>query len=338
MNEGFRIAPTYLRGLNSIGIQRELAAVTISTYVDGDGRATYLYHYGSTAAPTLILLPPTGMSFLLISRLALVLSNEFHVLSWESRGCPNTDVPMADHDTEMETQAAEFAGIVASEGIGEFHFVGWCQAAQKAVLACQSTSTLKPLSLSLIAPAGLGYSVVSSDFERCVLPVYLQMAARDVTYAGRMSEILDISARQSNQQGQLPERLSLFHLSSPETTFRFARYMKTFTDSKPFIKPLVHGILERVRTQLIHCRDDTFSHYSESVQLARAHTSARLELFRSGGHLFMFKQADVVAAVIRGFVAEVTRQQGARPVPAADESLAGTPLPGQGHQGEPAER
>lgn len=328
-NEVLRTASSYLRGLNSSGMQAELAATTISTFDCGDGRETYLYEYGSIAAPTLILLPPTGMSYLLVSRLALALSNEFHVLSWESRGCPNIDGPMDRHDTEMEFQAAEFASIVAAQGIHEFHFVGWCQAAQKAVLACQSNPALKPLSFSFIAPAGLGYSVVVSEFERCALPIYLQIAGRDVAYADKMSQILDTSARQSSSEEQLPERLSLLHLSSPEATFRFARYMKAFADSKPLIKPLVDGVLNHVPTQLIHCKDDKFSHYSESVQLSREHPLARLELFPTGGHLFMFKQPDVVADVIRRFLSEGKSQGSTSP----DSTLDKVPnrlLPGLG--------
>jgi hypothetical protein len=50
------------------------------------------------------MLPPAGMSFLLVSRLTLALSADFHVICWESREaqdyynyCPATFAMIGDH-------------------------------------------------------------------------------------------------------------------------------------------------------------------------------------------------------------------------------------------------
>nr|UHJ79946.1 alpha/beta hydrolase [uncultured bacterium] len=293
--------PAYLRGLDAAGLQDELAAVTVSRYVRSDGVSRALYECGDPAAPALVLLPPAGTSWLLVSRLARALSRDFYVVSWDARGCPDANAQLGGQDAGLDGQAADFVDVVADRRLDEFHFVGWCQAAQTAILACHSTPALKPLSFSFIAPAGLGHAVIASEFERCALPVYLHIASQDVAFAGSMVEVLDTSARSSTPP-EVAERLLLLHLSSAEATLRFARYMKVFADSTSRIGSLVGGVLRRIPTQLIHCKDDSFSHYSESVQLARRHSSVRLDILPSGGHLFVFRQADAVAALIRRFV------------------------------------
>jgi hypothetical protein len=60
-----------------------------------------LYGFGRLTAPILVMLPPAGMSFLLVSRLALALSADFQVIRWESRGCPDTVVPLTDGGSEL---------------------------------------------------------------------------------------------------------------------------------------------------------------------------------------------------------------------------------------------
>ena len=49
-------------------------------------------------------------------------------------------------------------------------------------------------------------------------------------------------------------------------------------------------------------RDDAFSHYSESVQLARAVPGVELKLLQDGGPLMMFNEAGRIADQIREFV------------------------------------
>ena len=59
-----------------------------------------LYGFGRLTAPILVL-PPAGTSFLLVSRLALARSADFHVIRWESRGCPDTVAQLTDGGSEL---------------------------------------------------------------------------------------------------------------------------------------------------------------------------------------------------------------------------------------------
>lgn len=303
--------PAYLREAPSLtALGAELEAVAPRALVRGGSLRGRLYSYGNPASPALLLLPPTGMSFLLLSRLGLALSSDFHVIVKESKGCPDWEVEIDDGDFEVESQSEELAGIVDEIGVEEVHLVGWCQAAQTIVRACRD-GRIEPRTISLLAPAGLGYAVVGSEFERCALPIYRQIADKDdPDYARRMSQVLEMPSSHEDAVESLPERLSLLHLANSAATLRFSRYMRAFENAKARIKPEVVPALSVAPTCLIHARDDVFSHYSESVQVARAVPGAELKLFREGGHLMMFKQAEHIAELIRGFVLAHSARKG----------------------------
>ena len=60
--------------------------------------------------------------------------------------------------------------------------------------------------------------------------------------------------------------------------------------------------LRAIPTQIIHCRDDTYSHYSEAVQIAKNFPSVSLELLNSGGHLQVYNDPDVPARHVQSFI------------------------------------
>jgi pimeloyl-ACP methyl ester carboxylesterase len=221
---------------------------------------------------------------------------------WESRGSPNGDIPAVDADLELATQARDFAAIVERLGIADFHFVGWCQAAQLAVYTA-ATRAVRPRSMSFIAPAGFGYSLLKSEFERCALPVYLEIARQGVAAAEKLGRILDKYRDAPPTPTLAGDRLTLLHLADPEATYVFSKYMRAYEENKAVVTDLASGVLDRIPTQTIHCKDDTYSHFSESVQLTKRHPSVQLSLLPRGGHLQVFDEAeaygDLVVRLIR---------------------------------------
>lgn len=302
-NEGPGTLPTYLRHAPDLSaLAAELDAVRPYDWrVDGALHGRW-FRYGDPALPALVLLPPTGMSFLLLSRLALALSADFHVVVKESRGCPDGDVALDEDAYAIERQASELVRMVADLGLGSVHLVGWCQGAQTIVHACQAGG-MAPDTICLLAPAGLGYAVVGSEFERCALPIYCQIAeADDHEYAQRMGAVLESPPRHADALPALAERLSLLHLASPSAILRFSRYMRAFKQAQASSRTHAAAALSVAPVCIIHSRDDVFSHYSESVQLARVIPGAELKLFQDGGHLMMFNEAGRIADQVRGFV------------------------------------
>jgi hypothetical protein len=299
--------PAYCAALEFAAVDSLLDAVDCEiVHVDG-GRTKTLYTFGSLDNECLILLPPIGMSFLLIAHLARELAKDYYVISWESMGCPDVNVAMVEGDDSLQNQALEFHQILRCKNIEHYHFVGWCQAVQK-MMVLNTMGGPMPESMCLLAPSGLDCGVITSEFEQCALPIYLKIDQEGQEYGAKMGKILDTMGNKPSHEDQLAERLSLAHLSSPEATYRFAKYMRSFEQSKPLVKPLLDGVFLNIQTLLIHCKDDNFSHYSESVQLAAKYPSIELDIVPRGGHLLMFNQATLTASKVQGFIQRCEQQ------------------------------
>lgn len=289
--------PGYLDGLDLSCLGDAVTAVRVSTFTALDRQTLRLYRWGSPAAEKLILLPPYGITFLLLSPLARCLSQRFEVLSWESAGCPSADDSLCGEPTRLDRQSAQLGEIVRVQGLEEFHFVGWCQAAQLCVYSL-AAAHVRPRTLTWIAPAGLGHGLVKSEFDRCALPIYLEIERQGVAQAEKLGRILDKYRDQSLTAANVAEKLTMLHLSDPQMTYRFARYMRAYVDNQAVVRSLLDDVLETPRTQVIHCKDDTYSHFSESVELAKMYPGMRLELLPRGGHLHLFRSPQLVAELI----------------------------------------
>ncbi len=293
--------PSYLTDIDTSMVTRELDEVRYLSVAGVDGRQHALYEFGWKGGEKVVLLPPYGMTFLLLSRLARILARRFHVLIWESHGCPDSATPLCDEDLDLASQSRHFSEVIKNEGFAEFHFVGWCQAAQMAAHAT-ANGYVKPRTMSWIAPAGLGYSLVKSEFERCALPIYLEIERNGISHAEKLGKLLNKYRDEPATEAIAAAKLTMLHLPHSQMTYAFSRYMRAYDDNKLITKPLVASVLGSVPTLAIHCRDDTYSHFSESVQLAKCHPSIELRLLERGGHLQVFNDPATLAEHVLGFV------------------------------------
>jgi hypothetical protein len=291
----------YMNESNVFILANELELVRVAKHTAIDGEKVNLYKLGNPASEKLVILPPYGISYVLVSKLARALSERFYVLSWESKGCPDNAVAMSTDDLQLDTQSANFENIIKQEGFEDFHFVGWCQASQLLVHTLAKTE-LKPRTISWVAPAGLGCSLVSSEFERCALPVYLEIERQGVVQAEKLARILDKYRDEPITDDIAAEKLTMLHLSDAEMTHRFSKYMKAYEDNKTIAKDLLDTVLNMHKALVIHCKDDTYSHYSEAVQLDKQYQSIELSLLPKGGHLQLFNDPDVLVKLIHEYI------------------------------------
>lgn len=302
--------PPYLRRAGASAHDARLAGVEVLLR-SVRGAARRLYRLGSGRHEPLVLLPPYGVSFLLALNLATLLADRFQVLLWESVGSPDGSVEASDADFEFALQSADIAEMIGPDAAACFHFVGWCQAAQLMVHAI-AVHGLAPRTMNWIAPAGFGLMLVKPEFDRCALPIYLAIERQGREAAEKLSRILDKYRDAPADEPMTGERLTMLHLADPAMTHVFARYMKCYEDNKRPAADLLPRALQHIPTQLLHCRDDTYSHYSESVQIAKRHPGATLHLMDQGGHLQIFNDPAPLASRIMHFIDE--REWVGRPV------------------------
>ena len=299
------LLPGYMMVYNGTDLQSVLQTTTVDQITLTNNRVKKLYTLGDKNNEHIILLPPVGMSFLLVSKLAKTLSQNYFVLCWESVGCPDISERFEDGQESLSYQIEELTEILCAKNISEFHFVGWCQACQKLMKFCPTTANSTLKSITLLAPAGLGTSLLDSEFGRCALPIYLQMAARDEKFASQMSAILGANKKPEATEHTSGELISLAHLQDPKTSIRFAKYMLSFDKERKNIDPQKYQLFLTTPTHIIHCKDDEFSHYSESVQLSKRIPSLHLSLLSKGGHLMMFNQPDAAAELIHKQITKI---------------------------------
>ncbi|HWW71574.1 MAG TPA: alpha/beta fold hydrolase [Duganella sp.] len=307
--------PDYLRAASLGFVADELASVRCASVLDERGRRIVLYQHGAPSLPKLVLLPPYGVSYVLLARLAALLAERFHVLSWESPGCPDNAAPVDESDLGLDWQSALLRRIVAGQGYTDFHFVGWCQAAQLAVHAV-STGAMAPATMTWIAPAGLGCAMVQSDFDRCALPIYLDIERGGAALAAKLAVMLDKHRSAPFSPANAAEKLTMLHLADPALTHTFSRYMGAYARNQAGVHSMLASALATCPTLAIHCKDDTYSHFSESVQLAKRSPNVALKLLPKGGHLQLFNDPATLAPLITQFI---------------DDSGAGAPARAKGH-------
>lgn len=293
--------PSYLTKIDTAMVAAELEEARYLEFVDDRGRSSVLFEYGKEAGEAIVLLPPYGMTFLLVARLGRILGSRFRVLIWESSGSPNSSVAMVDSDLSLPAQARHFATVVEGRGLTSFHFVGWCQAAQLAAYAT-AEGYIAPQTMTWIAPGGFGYSLVPSEFDRCALPVYLEIEQNSVAYATKLGRILDKYGGRPVPDQDVGESLTMLHLSDAQTTHGFSRYMKAFEDNKAPARRALPEAVASTPTLVLHCRDDRYSHYSESVQIGKRNPSVEVRLAERGGHLQVFDEPASVAEAVFGFL------------------------------------
>jgi len=293
--------PYYLGDIDALLLRQELNEVRHRIVTVGDGPPRALYEFGGSNNEKLVLLPPYGMTFLLVARLGRLLARRFHVLIWESHGCPDFSTQICKMDLDLAGESRHFSEVIKQVGLKEINFVGWCQAAQVAVHAT-ANGYVRPRTMSWIAPAGLGYSLVKSDFDRCALPIYLDIERNGVPRAEKLRKVLNKYRDKPTTEAITGERLTMLHLSDPQATYAFSRYMRAYEDNKMIAKQLVPRALGLAPTQAVHCRDDTFSHFSESVELSKHHPSLTLHLIGKGGHLQVFNDPSTLAALVVTFI------------------------------------
>ncbi len=296
-----RLLPGYMKSIDVSMFMDEFGIVEHSCYPSNENGKIDLYKIGDPEKEKVVFIPPYGMPSLLMLKLAKELASRFYILCWESRGVPNHLMGVSDEDICIDVQASDFVSIVKAENFNGAHIVGWCQAAQLIVyLLGKELITTK--SLCCIAPAGLGESLVQSEYDRCALPVYLEIEKKGIDYAERFMGMLDKYREEDFRPEIAVEKYSVLHLSSAESTYIFSKYMRLYAENVGVVNKLLSRSFAGLKVLFTHCKDDSYSHYSESVCVSRKYPSVSLRLFDEGGHHQLFHSAPTLAKVIIDFV------------------------------------
>lgn len=99
--------------------------------VSEDGTLIKWHQFGGqTSKFTVVLCNAVGMSYRIFSTIIVNLSKHYRVITWESRGLPNSQVDLPETRLQLEHHARDCSSILSTLGIEHASFIGWSNGAK----------------------------------------------------------------------------------------------------------------------------------------------------------------------------------------------------------------
>jgi pimeloyl-ACP methyl ester carboxylesterase len=224
-----------------------------------------------------LLVNALGTSSLLVSEIARRLAEEYHVLSWESRG-RSGDWP-AETDLSVARHAADAAEIIAYNGADVHAVVSYCSGVNVAVYAL-AKHALAAQRLCIVSPSiHLACASDQTEYQRTMLPLWRAVAKSGLRHAALVRVLL--------QQGRKPDAGSAeFELSTlnnlpfrtDESTYLYARLQAACLEIEwDALMPEV-----RLPTLVIHGTRDDLIHIATPQAVARSIAGAAIHTVDAG--------------------------------------------------------
>jgi pimeloyl-ACP methyl ester carboxylesterase len=250
-----------------------------------DGRHLAVFEAGDRRHPAVLLVNALGMSVLFLAALARYLAPIRHVVTWETRGLPDSSNADLNEDLAIVRHAEDPADVLASTGRAAEAVVSYCSGVNVATYGLThgllSASRLCVVSPSIELPTAHG----QTDYQRTMLPIWRSVAASGLRQAALIHQLLSDSqvSRPHGLHAELHELNNLPFLTA-ETTYLYARMQAACLD---------HSLLDRLSslkaaTLVIHCNDDDLIHADTARALAAAMPGSRYEQLDDAGHFGIY--------------------------------------------------
>lgn len=101
-----------------------------------DGTELSVYQTGNSGQTTVLLVNAIGQPVDFWIPIAKAIRDDFHVLTWESRGVPNMNNKFNESECSFAAQMGDMHEVIKSSGSDHVHIVAWCTGAQLALRYC----------------------------------------------------------------------------------------------------------------------------------------------------------------------------------------------------------
>lgn len=264
-----------------------------------DGQPLHVFEAGDRSNPTLLLVNAVGMSVLFLAAIARELSQQYHVVSWETRGLPRASESGADSDLSLERLAKDGADVLWRLGISQPEgILTYCSGVNVAlcglVRGLFTTRRLCIVSPSIELPVPREETV----YQRTMLPIWRDVAEKGASEAALIQRLLQTSA--SSAPAGLAEELETIDrlpFLTPETTYTYARLQAACRDETVFA-----GLgTVRLPALVLHCCDDTVIHADTATTLVDALPACSYAEIRNSGHFGIFTSDTIHGTAVEFF-------------------------------------
>jgi len=272
----------YLEGAErDLAIVRQGAIFREETVTAEDGTPLAVFEAGDPSRPTVLVVNALGSSCLLLAPLVRALAAGNHVMTWESRGLPDTTTLGDDADLSVPRHSADAAAILAARGRLAHRVVAFCSGANVALHAID-TGLIAPGRLCIVSPSmELPTAEARTDYQRTMMPMWESVAANGPAHAALVRALIN--------QGRKPEpgtpeaeihAIDGIPFGSDSATYRYAR-MQADCLTRDRLAAL--GRIA-VPTLVLHGRGDDMIHEATSAAVAKAVPGAEFRVVDGHGH------------------------------------------------------
>lgn len=266
-----------------------------SDVVSFDGIPLQAYAMGDPAAPTVVIASACGMPASLCQGWMNELSEDFFVVTWESRGLFGS-VPVFDGlATDAHAQASDAVAVMDHFGVLDAHVMGFCGGSVVALIAAVAHPT-RVRSLSLWHGAyELGPDSPKTQHHRDIQAL-MGLAAESRASARAVRAVFS----QAMLNGAPPSlgHLVLYPFATEELLYRYCRVNGAITDID--VRDLLGSVVQPVL--IVTSEDDVTAHPEASKYVASRLRAASLRIEPHGDHLSLFTDAVRLAPVAKDFL------------------------------------
>lgn len=260
-------------------IYRSRAAFRAASLLASDGVPLTILVAGDPRRPTVLLVNALGVSCLFVANLAMRLAEEYHVVSWESRGLPDERLLPADADVSIARHAADAVEVLGRQTSDLHAVVSYCSGANVAAYAL-AKQLIAARALCIISPSiELATASARTEYQRTVLPMWRAVAQSGLRHAALIRILL--------QEGQkAPAGTTDYELAAlnalpfrtDESTYLYARLQAACleTDWDQLLRQL------KLPTLVLHGARDDLIHIATPEAVARAVTGATFRTVDAG--------------------------------------------------------
>ena len=227
------------------------------------------------------------------------LAQDYHVLTWESRGL-FAETPGFDHlASDVVAQVGDLFAVMDHAGVEHAHLMGLCGGAVIA-LAAAATQPTRVTSLSLWhGDYELGANCPKTDHQHD-LKALMIMAAESRESAESVRTAICHSMSKA-----LPDlaHLVLYPYANAELMFRYGKLNGAImdTDARPFMDRVTQPVL------VVTAENDATAHPAGSRQAAERLANAVLRVEPHGDHISLFHAGANTTRLLASFLARMPR-------------------------------
>lgn len=293
--------------------QEVFAVATIRSF---DDTHLKVYSAGDPGKPVVVLANAIGMPVEFWTAFAKTLTQDYFVLTWETRGCPNTELLCNLTEHLFEHHSLDFVAVLDHFACPQAHVVGWCSGAQIALKAASAFPARVKTVACINGSFGGDNGVQMTNFE-----IKLREVMAKISVDARMAEIY-FNVVYGNKEGSGVDAEDLYeknnqasavltsvdpallHLTSRpfETVESLFRYSRLISAS---LNESIHDWIDHVKAPVLVYsgqRDET-AHPDCSRWIAGRLAQSALVIDNEGDH-FTFYNESSVASTVNKFLAE----------------------------------